>query len=156
MSNFKTFVATYFDTGEKYSIQKNNQGSKNIVAHQHVNKVGSSTMLNTSNKENRATAYCTFKNSNENLNNNKLKQPIMVNKAAGQAANPVESMIQNNLMFTTNGAEETPIQPGKSLSSFNKCLKVNDRVNIDLSFEIVQSLQIGHGGWCEAMFEVNF
>ena len=113
-------------------------------------------MLNTSNKENRTTAYCTFKNSNENLNNNKLKQPMLVNKAAaGQAANPVESMIQNNLMFTINGAEEIRIQPGQNMSSFNKSLKVNDRVNIDLSFEIVQSLQIGHGGWCEAMFEVS-
>jgi hypothetical protein len=32
-------------------------------------------------------------------------------------------------------------------------LKLGDRVNIDLEFEIVQSLQVGHGGWCEAMFE---
>ena len=32
--------------------------------------------------------------------------------------------------------------------------KFNDNVNIDLDFEIVQSLQVGHGGWCEAMFEV--
>lgn len=32
-------------------------------------------------------------------------------------------------------------------------LKINDRVNIDLDFEIVQSLQVGHGGWCDAMFE---
>jgi len=34
-------------------------------------------------------------------------------------------------------------------------LKLNDKVNIDLDFEIVQSLQVGHGGWCEAMFEVG-
>lgn len=34
--------------------------------------------------------------------------------------------------------------------------KFNDNVNIDLDFEIVQSLQVGHGGWCEAMFEVLF
>ena len=32
-------------------------------------------------------------------------------------------------------------------------LKISDRVNIDLDFEIVQSLQVGHGGWCDAMFE---
>jgi hypothetical protein len=32
-------------------------------------------------------------------------------------------------------------------------LEINDRVNIDLDFEIVQSLQVGHGGWCDAMFE---
>lgn len=32
-------------------------------------------------------------------------------------------------------------------------LKINDRVNIDLDFEVLQSLQVGHGGWTEAMFE---
>lgn len=48
----------------------------------------------------------------------------------------------------------------KSMTSSNssiiddiKIFKVNDKVNIDLDFEIVQSLQMGHGGWCEAMFE---
>ena len=29
--------------------------------------------------------------------------------------------------------------------------KINDRVNIDLDFEIVQSLQLGHGSWHEDM-----
>ncbi len=41
-----------------------------------------------------------------------------------------------------------------SVNVLGKTFKIGDRVNIDLSFEIVQSLQIGHGGWCEAMFEV--
>lgn len=48
----------------------------------------------------------------------------------------------------------------KSMTSSNtstigdvKVFKVNDKVNIDLDFEVVQSLQMGHGGWCEAMFE---
>ncbi|XP_076805561.1 E3 ubiquitin-protein ligase MIB1-like isoform X1 [Clavelina lepadiformis] len=31
--------------------------------------------------------------------------------------------------------------------------QLNDRVNIDLDLEIVQSLQHGHGGWTEGMFE---
>ncbi len=30
----------------------------------------------------------------------------------------------------------------------------NDQVNIDLDFELVQSLQVNHGGWCEKMFEI--
>ena len=38
-------------------------------------------------------------------------------------------------------------------NNINSFLEINDRVNIDLDFEIVQSLQIGHGGWCDAMFE---
>ena len=37
--------------------------------------------------------------------------------------------------------------------SLNVELRLDDRVNIDLDFELVQTLQIGHGGWCEAMFE---
>jgi E3 ubiquitin-protein ligase mind-bomb len=37
--------------------------------------------------------------------------------------------------------------------SVNDTIMLNDRVNIDLDFEIVQTLQVGHGGWCEAMFE---
>ncbi len=32
-------------------------------------------------------------------------------------------------------------------------LNRNDRVNIDLDFELVQSLQVNHGGWCDRMFE---
>lgn len=32
-------------------------------------------------------------------------------------------------------------------------LKINDSVNIDLDFEIVQTLQVGHGGWSDDMFE---
>lgn len=34
-----------------------------------------------------------------------------------------------------------------------KNFKLGDRVNIDLNFELVQTLQVGHGGWCDAMFE---
>jgi len=33
--------------------------------------------------------------------------------------------------------------------------KLCDKVNIDLDFEILQTLQVGHGGWCDAMFEVK-
>ncbi|XP_026470111.1 E3 ubiquitin-protein ligase MIB1-like isoform X2 [Ctenocephalides felis] len=32
-------------------------------------------------------------------------------------------------------------------------LQIGDQVNIDLELEIVQSLQLGHGGWTEGMFE---
>lgn len=34
-----------------------------------------------------------------------------------------------------------------------RSLSINDLVNIDLNFEIVQSLRVGHGGWSEEMFE---
>ena len=31
---------------------------------------------------------------------------------------------------------------------------IGDQVNVDLDLEIVQSLQHGHGGWTDGMFEV--
>jgi len=34
-------------------------------------------------------------------------------------------------------------------------LAIGDQVNVDLDFEIVQSLQHGHGGWTDGMFEVG-
>jgi len=33
-------------------------------------------------------------------------------------------------------------------------LQIGDQVNVDLDLEIVQSLQHGHGGWTDGMFEV--
>lgn len=35
-------------------------------------------------------------------------------------------------------------------------LTIGDQVNVDLDLEIVQSLQHGHGGWTDGMFEVSF
>lgn len=32
-------------------------------------------------------------------------------------------------------------------------LKIGDQVNVDLELEIVQSLQHGHGGWTDGMYE---
>lgn len=34
-------------------------------------------------------------------------------------------------------------------------LAIGDQVNVDLELEIVQSLQHGHGGWTDGMFEVQ-
>ena len=34
-------------------------------------------------------------------------------------------------------------------------LAIGDQVNVDLELEIVQSLQHGHGGWTDGMFEVG-
>lgn len=34
-------------------------------------------------------------------------------------------------------------------------LQIGDQVNIDLELEIIQSLQHGHGGWTDGMFEVS-
>ena len=34
-------------------------------------------------------------------------------------------------------------------------IQIGDQVNVDLDLEIVQSLQHGHGGWTDGMFEVR-
>lgn len=33
--------------------------------------------------------------------------------------------------------------------------QIGDQVNVDLELEIVQTLQHGHGGWTEGMYEVS-
>jgi hypothetical protein len=54
----------------------------------------------------------------------------------------------NSIKLESGGLDLNPVLLSKSNS-----LKINDHVNIDLDFEIVQSLQVGHGGWNEFMFE---
>lgn len=34
-------------------------------------------------------------------------------------------------------------------------LQIGDQVTVDLDLEIVQSLQHGHGGWTDGMYEVR-
>jgi len=34
-------------------------------------------------------------------------------------------------------------------------IQIGDQVNVDLDLEIVQSLQHGHGGWTDGMYEVG-
>ena len=65
------------------------------------------------------------------------------------------SMIQNDLNKISDSSTSLPLN-GSVKSTQTSKIKLNDRANIDLDFEIVQSLQVGHGGWCEAMFEVLF
>lgn len=86
--------------------------------------------------------------SNESLNNKRetKQQPTQ--------AIQVNSMIQNNFssapscpsLATCNTSTDSLLLVGKNF-------KLGDRVNIDLNFELVQTLQVGHGGWCDAMFE---
>lgn len=34
-------------------------------------------------------------------------------------------------------------------------LQIGDQVTVDLDLELVQSLQHGHGGWTDGMYEVS-
>ncbi len=54
-----------------------------------------------------------------------------------------------NLLAENNGG----LDLNPNLTQMFQSFKVNDRVNIDLDFEVVQSLQVGHGGWSDGMFE---
>lgn len=50
-----------------------------------------------------------------------------------------------HLLFSILGEQNGNRNPGG--------LQIGDLVNIDLDLEIVQSLQHGHGGWTDGMFE---
>lgn len=54
------------------------------------------------------------------------------------------------LLDTHGGVNLNP-----SLMANCNSLKIGDHVNVDLDFEVIQSLQVGHGGWSEPMFEVQ-
>lgn len=53
--------------------------------------------------------------------------------------------VNNFFSFSILGEQNGNRNPGG--------LQIGDLVNIDLDLEIVQSLQHGHGGWTDGMFE---
>lgn len=133
--------------GEKLTSQKNLNNETLNIKMMHSNSIAP-IHPRTSIYEADNSIDLNFKtNSTESLNNNRKDS-----KATSQM--PVfETVIQNNFEVQDSPAYVKNIEISNRIS--NKTLKINDRVNIDLSFEIVQSLQMGHGGWCEAMFEVG-
>lgn len=48
----------------------------------------------------------------------------------------------------------TPLLIGEDYRGSSVVLNIGDKVRVDLDFEIVKSLQHGHGGWTEGMTEV--
>ncbi|CAF0858490.1 unnamed protein product [Brachionus calyciflorus] len=60
-----------------------------------------------------------------------------------------------NLKMSSNPSlyENGGINLNPHVAETCKLFKINDHVNIDLEFEVFQSLQVGHGGWSEDMFE---
>ncbi|CAF0959555.1 unnamed protein product, partial [Brachionus calyciflorus] len=71
-----------------------------------------------------------------------------VNKEVGDFKMREINGSKNTLLVTKLKNSET-----FCLISDSNSLKLNDRVTINLDFEIVQSLQAGHGGWCQDMVE---
>ncbi|KAG8227571.1 hypothetical protein J437_LFUL000671, partial [Ladona fulva] len=65
-----------------------------------------------------------------------------------------EGMVVNDAKGGTVYRDHLPLLgehcPGRS---GHQLLQVGDQVNVDLDLEIVQSLQHGHGGWIDGMFE---
>ena len=94
------------------------------------------------------------KNHNSNPGNkkgdyHKLNADIDQNAVRRNSDNSAQNLFINSL-FLENGY----LNANQNLTSSCETLNLGDRVNIDLDFEVVQSLQVGHGDWCEAMFEV--
>jgi hypothetical protein len=84
-----------------------------------------------------------------NSNSNMLAKKDKNDK--NETENKLHKMNNSSSSVASQSSTNSANQAKTSINS----LKINDHVNIDLEFEIVQSLQIGHGGWCEAMFEVR-
>lgn len=57
-------------------------------------------------------------------------------------------------MFSTNSPLRHIGEQGPG-STGPHGLSISDQVNVDLDLEIVQSLQHGHGGWTDGMYEVK-
>lgn len=103
-----------------------------------------------------------LKNSNNSLLNNSKKsscsneemQPFLPPKEKAET-NAFADQQRELMSLEANLIRLEPKVEPNRFNSLNGGLlfKIGDFVNIDLELEIVQSLQIGHGGWCEAMFE---
>ena len=126
--------------GEKRSTHKNlNPESNSKLIQSNVTNLLAYTPTNQSSDLN---LRCV---SSESLNNNMKKDTKQTT-----ARQPVHAtIIQNNF------SEESSCLSSNTSNNLlvGKDFKLGDRVNIDMGFELVQSLQIGHGGWCDAMFE---
>jgi hypothetical protein len=140
----------------------------------------STTLNNNNNNNDKDDHHIAFKSSNENLNNNCTYSKNKISTNTFDHQHFMETMIQNDLnkynqlqqqntlSVTTSknnkenyidnkntfNSNQSPCSIDSNNTNNNKELKLKDSVNIDLNFEIVQSLQAGHGGWCEEMFEV--
>ncbi len=66
-----------------------------------------------------------------------------------------EPIIQNNNFFKKFFSRNKK-KPARNLTNLLALsqFQIDDHVNIDFDFDSVLKLQVDHGGWCEAMFEV--
>ena len=122
-----------------------------------LRKITSKTYKNTLRYENMKA------NKQNSVNRNKSSVFCFVNKHSPvepqpDTDNPIEPMIsrQKNtfikrFLFWNKSKHSNNLTNLLALSQF----QLNDQVNIDHDFDTVQSLQVGHGGWCEPMFEVK-
>ena len=101
---------------------------------------------------------CLDDKSSEHLNN--FRKSISNSSAKVSLDSKSNCVIQNDFskiqLNSSSSLNKSNMMHNTSSSVASNKLKINDKVNIDLDFEIVQTLQVGHGGWCEAMFEVGF
>ena len=67
-----------------------------------------------------------------------------------------EPIIQNDNFFKKFFSRNKK-KPARNLTNLLALsqFQIDDHVNIDFDFDSVLKLQVDHGGWCEAMFEVR-
>ena len=94
-------------------------------------------------KRNQSTIFCFFQQqqqpSEPKLDTIKDNEPIIE-----------KNDLIRKLFFWNKNKSTSNLTNLLALSQF----QIDDHVNIDFDFDAVQKLQVGHGGWCEAMFEV--
>ena len=71
---------------------------------------------------------------------------LLISKHCKSLSKLFKSFVDMHTKFTGEQGPGSRSGPGG--------LAIGDQVNVDLDLEIVQSLQHGHGGWTDGMFEV--
>lgn len=117
----------------------------------HLPILGERTIIKKISKNINSTKFLT---TSSNIFKNQMEEDFLSKRKNSSAFSSIENLRLsqasscNSSLYESGGLNLSPIVMENSRS-----FKINDHVNIDLDFETVQSLQVGHGGWSEDMFE---
>ena len=112
----------------------------------HLPLLGDRTVI----KRNSKISNRTNASSESSFDKNSIdRSPMLNNKSRRSSTNTNKSPSASSLNLECNGG----LDLNPNLANIYQTLKINNLVNIDIDFDIVQSLQVGHGGWSDGMFE---
>jgi hypothetical protein len=131
----KSKYTNYNNNASTLIMANNNKNLKNLD----LNATSSSTSSSSSSSQPIKRGVTLWHHNCHTLSNNKKSTSLDFLEPTTSAS----SALNDSLLMSTSINKTTP----------SSCLKIGDSVNIDLELERLQTLQMGHGGWCEAMFE---